>query len=349
MKKYLLFANELYSFPILRPLQNAIRSCGDSVAWFVHDIPNLLGENDAPVLCSISEVQRFDPDVVYIPTNWVPDFFPGIKVEVFHGFNIGKRANSSQDHFRIRGHFDLYCTQGPDTTGPFKKLAAKFQYFRVAETGWSKLDPMFTCDNSALLRNQIGTDKPIIFYASTFSPKLTSAPALAKSIEKMAASGRWHWLVTLHPKTAPEVIDVYQNMQSENLTFVEPGNEVIPLLHAADAMLCDTSSILVEYLLLDKPVVTFDTSVPGPHLLNVMSIDQIESALERALNRPDQLMVEIGKYCDRIHPRRDGHASERILQATDDFICSDKSDLKAKPWNVARKIQMRKKLKYYQL
>jgi len=347
MKKYLLFAEQLYSYPILRPIQQAIIKRGDSVAWYIHNVPNLLTKNDASVLTRVADVQEYNPDAVFVPTNWVPDFFPGVKVEVFHGFNVGKRANSSQDHFRIRGLFDLYCTQGPDTTQPFQQLATKFGYFNVAETGWSKLDPMFNCNTPNQLREKIKTDKPIIFYASTFSPKLTSAPTLINYIKKMADSGKWHWLVTLHPKSDPEMINLYRNLQCKNLTFIEPGEEIIPMLYAADAMLCDTSSIFIEYLLLNKPVVTFNTSVPGPHLIDVQNIDLITPALEKALSRPQELMNEIKKYILNIHPNRDGNASERILDATNDFINLDKRRMKPKPLNLGRKLQMRKKLKYF--
>lgn len=347
MAKYLLFAEQLYSYPILRPLQDAMLKRGDSVAWYIHKIDNRLTTNDATVLESVKQVQAFNPDAVFVPTNWVPDFFPGLKVEIFHGFNVGKRANSSQDHFRIRGHFDLYCTQGPNTTLPFEKLSQQYGYFRVAETGWSKLDPMFNCKQPNKLREKINTSKPIVFYASTFSPKLTSAPTLIKHIKKMADSGKWHWLVTLHPKSDPAVIELYRNIKSENLTFIEPGEEIIPMLYAADAMLCDTSSIFIEYLLLIKPVVTFNTSVPGPHLIDVQTIDEIEPALTRALTRPESLMHEIEKYAKHIHPQRDGKAAERIIDATQTFIKSDKSDLKSKPLNLGRKLQIRKKLKYY--
>jgi len=347
--KYLLFANQLYSYSILRPLQDAIRARGDEVAWFIHDIPNLLRHDDAPAIPDVSGVIEYKADAVFVPTNWVPDFFPGIKVEIFHGFNVGKRANSSQDHFRIRGHFDLYCTQGPDTTIPFQALAKKHGYFRVVETGWSKLDPMFNCKNPSELRDKINTEKPVIFYASTFSPKLTSAPVLFNFIKSIAESGKWHWLVTLHPKTDSKIIDLYRNIQCKNLTFVEPGKEIIPMLYAADAMLCDTSSIFIEYLLLNKPVVTYNTSIPGPQIINVHNINEIEPALEKALKRPKDLMKEIEKYALKIHPNRDGLASERILDATKDFITSDQSDLKSKPLNLGRKLQMRKKLKYYRI
>ncbi|RDH81533.1 MAG: CDP-glycerol--glycerophosphate glycerophosphotransferase [endosymbiont of Galathealinum brachiosum] len=349
MKKYLLFAEQLYSYPILRPIQQAILQRGDQVAWYLHKIPNLLSQDDATVLTNVEEVQKFKPDAVFVPTNWVPDFFPGVKVEVFHGFNVGKRANSKQDHFRIRGHFDLYCTQGPDTTIPFQELAKHHGYFSVSETGWSKLDPMFKCDDPQLLRRKINTSKPIIFYASTFSPKLTSAPYLAPYIQKLSETGRWHWVVTVHPKSLKETIDTYRNMQGENLTFIEPGEEVIPMLNAADAMLCDTSSIFIEFLLLNKPVVTYKTSVPGPHLLNINNPDDIENSLERALSRPTDLMGNIETYCNSIHPCRDGNSSERIIQATENFLEHEYKSMKPKPLNLGRKFQMRKKMSYYRI
>ena len=349
MKRYLLFANQLYSYPILRPIQDAIIKRGDQAAWFINGIPNLLTDQDAPALFDTAAVKKFNPDAVFVPTNWVPDFFPGVKVEVFHGFNVGKRANSSQDHFRIRGLFDLYCTQGPDTTIPFQELAKKHGYFSVIETGWSKLDPMFNSANPQQLRQTLKTDKPIIFYASTFSPKLTSAPYLAPYIKQLAETGRWHWVITLHPKSTTETIETYRKMQSDNLTFIEPGEEVIPMLNAADAMLCDTSSIFIEFLLLNKPVVTFNTSVPGPHLIDINNPQNIESALASALNRPDELMQNIEIYCKKIHPQRDGNASERILQATEHFIEHELKTLKAKPLNLGRKLQMRKKLRYYRI
>ncbi len=349
MKHYLLFAEQLYSYAILRPIQDAILERGDAVAWFIHRIPNLLRNSDARLLPDVDDVKKFNPDAVFVPTNWVPDFFPGIKVEVFHGFNVGKRANSSQDHFRIRGHFDLYCTQGPDTTEPFKALARKHGYFDVAETGWSKLDPMFNCKNPGQLRKKINTNKPFIFYASTFSPKLTSAPFLAPCIKKLSETGRWHWLVTVHPKSTKETIDTYRNMQGKHLTFIEPGEEVIPMLHAADAMLCDTSSIFIEFLLLNKPVVTFNTSTPGPHLIDINNPDEIETSLEKALSRPVDLMNNIESYCKNIHPCRDGHSSERILQATEKLIYTSHSRTRKKPLNLIRKLQMRKKMAYYHL
>lgn len=346
MKKYLLFATQLYCYPIFRPIQDAARRRGAEVAWFIHEIPDRL-ESDETRLHTVEDVKQFDPEAVFSATNWTPDFFPGVKVQVFHGFDVGKRANTRQSHFRIRDMYDLYCTQGPNTTHPFEALARTHKNFAVAETGWCKLDTLFTYPTPELIISKLKTNKPVILYATTFTPNMTSAPILVKKIQQMSNTGNWHWLITLHPKSDPKVVQQYRELASDNLSFYEPGCDIVPLLHAADAMLCDTSSIFLEFLLLNKPVVTYKTAVPGNHLLDVDSIDAIEPALATALTRPESLMDNITSYTRELHPSRDGKASERILDATDDFIRNGQHSLDAKPLNLFRKLKMRKWLHYY--
>ncbi len=347
MNRYLLFANQLYCYPILRPLQEAIVQRGDEAAWFIHKIPNLLTGSDGRLLESVEAVREFNPTAVFVPTNWIPDFFPGVKVQVFHGFDVGKRVGTSQEHARIRGLFDLYCTQGPQTTRQFEAKARKYPHFKVTETGWPMLDPLFRNTGHANLREQLGIDKPVILYGSTFSPSYSSAAILADRIEELSRNGEWHWLINLHPKMPSPIVDRYRNMTNDNLTFFDNKQDTFPLMHAADAMLCDTSSIFLQYLLLNKPVVTFRNAAPGPHLIDVQNIDEIEPALKQALTRPAELIEEIKKYGDFIHPYRDGKSSERVLRATDDFIANYKGRLKPKPLNIGRKLQMRKRLKYW--
>ena len=143
MPRYLMFVSQIYAYAILRPIAAAIAQRGGEAAWFFEH------ERDARYLRAgerrlhtVADVQDFAPRAVFVPGNWVPHFFPGLKVEVFHGFSVGKRSEA-RGHFRIRGSFDLYCTHGPDTTAPFTALARRHGYFRVVETGWPKLDPLF--------------------------------------------------------------------------------------------------------------------------------------------------------------------------------------------------------------
>ena len=350
MKNYLLFVSQTYSFAILEPLYDAIVSRGDSAAWFLDGVSNKHLRKNDKLLSNIEEVKHYNPCAVFVPGNWVPDFFPGIKVEVFHGFNVHKRAGSKQDHFRIRGWFDLYCTQGPDTTGPFIELSKKYGYFKVVETGWPKLDPLFSDDVSDDLRQQIGNDKPVVLYASTFSPAMTSAPVLFDRIKKLSQNPKWHWLITLHPKTPGELVSKYKLLECANVTFKHSDEGILPLLKAADVMLCDTSSIMLEFLVQQKPVVTFKSAIRGPQLINIDNAEDIETSLSEALTRPEKLMQEIENYVNHIHPYRDGKSSLRVLNAVEEFIENNEiSRLKNKPLNLGRKIQIRKKMKYYRI
>ncbi|MCZ6486912.1 MAG: CDP-glycerol glycerophosphotransferase family protein [Gammaproteobacteria bacterium] len=346
MNHYLFFVGQLYDFPILRPLQAAIRARGDHAAWYLHGIDKNNLRADEEHLSTVPEVKTYNPIAVYVPTNWVPDFFPGVKVEIFHG--LANDATGKKGHYRIRGLFDLYCTHARESTLIFEQLATRYKTFHVVETGWPKVDPLFkddAIDTSAYLPTN---EKPVILYASTFSPSLSTAALLPETIARLSKKGDWHWLVTLHPKMDEEIVTKYRALAGPNLQFVESNQDLKPLLKAADAMLCDTSSISLEFMLLDKPVVTLRTKVPGPHVIDVQQPDEIEQALATALKRPAELMQNTRKYMDALHFFRDGCSSERVLEATDEFIRQYADNLKPKPLNLFRKFQIRKRMHYYQ-
>lgn len=343
VSRYLLFASELYALAILRPLQDAIRSRGDEAAWFFErETLARHGRADELRLQSPRAVIDWRPDAVFVPGNWVPDFFPGLKVEVFHGFSVGKRSES-RGHFRVRGSFDLYCTQGPDTTGPFQRLQRQLGFFRVEETGWPKLDPLF------LGKYPPGEHAgPVVLYASTFTENITSARVLRDTIAASAARGDWQWLVTLHPKMAPDVIDAYRALEGRHLRFAMT-DDILQLYAQADVLLSDTSSVVPEFLTQHKPVVTFRNRKPGPQLLDVQDEAGVIPAVRRALERPEALMRAIGDYADRIHPYRDGKSSQRVLEATDKAIAAKRSGLRRKPLNLWRRLQARQRLGYWSL
>lgn len=344
MKKYLFYASELYAFAILRPLETAIFERGDDVAWFFEDHTRLspfLRKGEKEIM-DVSGVKKYNPEAVFVPGNLVPGFFPGIKVEVFHGFSVNKRSRE-KGHFRIRNCFDLYCTQGPDTTIGFRELARKHGFFEVAETGWPKMDPLFSNSPPSYLKTG---KRPVILFASTFTPRLSAAPLLFETISLLAARNDWQWIINFHPKMDRYVVEQYKAIQGPNLAYVET-DDIIPLLKSADIMLCDTSSVISEFLLLNRPVVTFKNQKPGPHLIDVTDASQIESAINHGLTRPAVLMDNIRAYGDRIHPYRDGKSSIRVLEVTDRFIEKGRAHLKPRPANIFRNLKLRYRLGYF--
>lgn len=348
-KRYLMYVEQNYSFAILRPLQEAILKRGGEVAWFVtgKEANKALVAADETLLDSIADIRAFNPIAVFVPGNVVPKFIPGVKVGVFHGFFAGKHGN---DHFNIRGFFDLYCPQGPNTTGPFQALAKKHGFFRVVQTGWPKLDPLFKANQQRLEKlaeeKQTSAQKPCVLFASTFSRNMTAAPHVFETIKRLSATGEWNWLVTLHPKMNPEIVAQYQSLEGVNLRFID-NSGVLSALQEADAMLCDTSSIISEFLVLHKPVVTFRTHSNGEHLINVEQVEEIEDALRLALSKPAELMQKVVAYANLIHPDTDGRSSERVLDAVDWFIKEGHKGLKRKPLNLLRSFKIRKKMAYF--
>jgi len=338
---YLFFLNVEYAFSILRPLQAAIRRRKGRAAWFLHGVsPSHLNDSEVR-LKTAAAVRAFEPTAVFVPGNWVPPFFPGVKVEIFHGFGIEKKG-----HFDIRGFFDLYCTHGPLTTAPFQDLARRHGYFHVIETGWPKVDVLFQHQTPPQNTSRPPGRKPMILYAPTFSPSLTSAPALRQAIETLSHSGRFHWMIKFHPLMDPRLVDAYRSLANPHLTIID-DHDIVPWLHAADVLLTDTSSVVAEFLLLDKPAVTFRTRAPAGHLIDIQRVDDLPEALEKALARPAELMAAARRFTDRMHPYRDGRSSERVLDAVDEFIRSHQGRLRRKPLNLWRKWQVRRRLGYF--
>lgn len=346
MRKYLFFISQNYSYAILRPLQQEIWRRGGEVAWFLwgNEVNASYLKDEEQVLKSVDAVKEFNPDAVFVPGNTVPRFFPGVKVAVFHGFNAGKlNRRGNNDHFNIRQCFDLYCTQGPDTTEPFKQLAKQHGYFNVVETGWPTLDPLFT---DTLTEPAANKSKKTVLMCSTFSRNLTCAPHLFEQVKKLSTTGKWQWLVQFHPKMPKHIVEQYKSLESEHLQFVETDN-VLPLLKQADVMLCDTSSVIQMFLVQNKPVVTFNNIDPKPYMVNFTEPNLLEEKLSYALQSPHDLTQQIGEYIKQLHPYRDGQSSGRVLDAVEKVLLGELTVEKTKPLNFIRNFKLRKKLKYW--
>ncbi len=344
MKKYLFYISQNYSFAILRPIQKILQQRGDQVRWFFEgDAVNpayLMPEETR--LDSIDLIKTYHPDAVLAPANSIPSFIPGLKVAVFHGFDAGKLDRQGRnDHFKIRGCFDLYCTQGPDTTREFNTLKKKYGYFNVIQTGWSALDPLFEQPESPLPH-----EKPVVLLCSTFTHKLSCAKQLLPVVAELSRSGKWQWLIQFHPKMEAAVIAQYQSIQSKHLHYIETDN-VIPLLQQADVMVCDTSSVILMFLIQNKPVVTFKNIDPGPYLLDIDNPALLEQSITRALSHPPELMQQLQQKTAQTHPYQDGKSAQRVVTAIDEVLAGKHPLKKSRPLNFFRNLKFRQRLHYW--
>lgn len=347
LQRYLFYITQNYSLAILRPVQKEILSRGKEIAWFVEgDHVDLdYFKNDETRLKTVKEVINYKPDAILYPANTAPTFLPGINVAVFHGFDAGKLdKRGHNDHFKIRNCFHLYCTQGPSTTTQFNLLKIKSPHFQVTETGWCALDPLFEKKPENLPIDHI-TNKPKILLCSTFSKNLSCAEELFETVKYLSRSNKWQWMVQFHPKMKAETVAKYRSIQNENLSYIET-DDVLPLLKQADVMVCDTSSVLLMFLMLNKPVVTFNNISPQEYMININTPEALEESIELALSKPSELMEQINDFTEQTHPYDDGCSSKRLIDAIDDFSSKKKSNLSL-PFDFFRQFKIRKRLNYW--
>ncbi|MFQ6673444.1 MAG: CDP-glycerol glycerophosphotransferase family protein [Fidelibacterota bacterium] len=337
-RRYLFFVTQPYSFPILEPLQEFIRKeTPGEVRWYTASNAR---QSSPPgeQLTSWIQVERFSPDAVVVPGNVVPHFWPGLKVQVFHSLGEEKKG-----YYRITGFFDLYCTGGPVTTRRYVALAQRHGHFMVAQTGWPKLDPLSREVDRQLLRKEMGlsSGKPVLLYAPTFRPKYTSAPDLLSTFQELRRDA-WQWVVKFHALMDPAVVEGYRSLERDGFRVVR-ADSVLPLLQVADLLITDTSSVAYEFLLLDRPIITYRAAARRDKGIDLQTPGELPEAIEHALGNPGEYSNRRKSYLRVLHPYQDGESSRRVVESIENVLQNDLHlKLKPKPHNLVRKWQIRR-------
>lgn len=318
--KAILFCQNNYAFGILNPIKESLKASGDEFIWFLNNkiLPDFRYKED-PYTIDIAKLISFQSDAIFVPGNEVPHYLRGVKTQIFHGL-----AGEKKGHFRIRHYFDLYLTQGPFFTEKFELFKKKYKDFEVIETGWPKLDIYGTdkhkYDNykSTLLLEH--SCKKIVLYAPTFSPKLTSAPHLIEEIKRLAQNQDYLILFKFHPLMAQEWVDVYSAIADEfnNMVFITEKN-IIKYLLISDLLVSDTSSVIYEFLLLNKPAVTYKNISKDIQWEDYLTYDRLTEIVKR--NLVDDPYADKRKQLNsKYHPYSDGQSAQRMVEAVKSYI-----------------------------
>jgi CDP-glycerol glycerophosphotransferase (TagB/SpsB family) len=341
--KYLFFVTKPYSFSILEPIQQAINESNYGIVkWFsASSATNYSCPGDQ--LKSNEEVSDYSPDAVIVPGNVVPHFWPGLKVQIFHGLD-----EEVKGFYNITGFFDLYCTTGPVMTENYSVLAMHKKHFLVRETGWPKLDPVyknewgFSDQKDQLIKQcKLIPELPVILYAPTFPPKYTSAPDLLDSINKLK-NCKYNWIIKFHSLMDQSIRERYKKLESNNFRVVDELN-ILPFMAGSDIMITDTSSVAYEFLHFNRPLITYQAIARRDKGINIQDPSELSPAIERSLNDPNEFSHNRESCLQDIHPYFDGHSSNRMLKVIETILTEGlHNELKQKPLNFLRKYQIRK-------
>ena len=335
--KYLFYIAKTYSIPIIKPLVSVLERKGALYCFYVSDkvkqrLPQEWDRN--LVYSSLRDAINFEADFVLCPGNFVDFRIPGIKVQLFHGLGVEKAS-----HYKIRHFFDVYLTSGPFVTKRFNRLQKKYGYFLVIETGWSKVDYILNYP-SKNLKEKLGIpdNKKIILYAPTFSAKMESASELKEVIPNIIREDEF-WLFKFHELMDKAVVNQFRAIDGKQGKILDT-EDITPYLHVADVMLSDTSSVIYEFMLLDKPVVTYKTQSRKDKGINIWRPSDLRQALDQCLSNPLNHQKQRKRHISEINPYVDGKISENIISELEAIIKEDKLPKKRKPLNLFRKMQI---------
>lgn len=319
--KAVLFCANPYAFGILEPLWLELKNRNAEVLWFVPEriMPGFPFKQTARFVSDIKSVYDFKSDAIFVPGNEAPHYLRGVKVQVFHGL-----AGEKRGHFRVRNYFDLYLTQGPYFTNGFNEITKGRADIEVKETGWCKLDSLFKNHEMYLAEKQtLATKhkrKSVVLYAPTFSPRLTSTVTAFDDVFKLASSPDILLLIKFHDLMNKEVAQRYADEAKKfnNVIIVEDRN-IIKTMIMSDLMISDTSSVVYEFLLLNKPVVTINSTSENLDWCDIKDSSLLKETVLKELS-DDTYSAARKKTIELYHPYHDGQSSVRMVDAVEDYI-----------------------------
>ena len=200
---------------------------------------------------------------------------------------------------------------------------------RVVATGMPKLDPVFAGRHSrAALCEKHGVDpaRQLVLYAPTFNEDLSAVYLFADRFAELARQDRVLF-VKLHGSTRVDTIATYRGIaaNTRGVIFVEEPN-IAPYLGGADVLISDVSSVVMEFMALDKPVILFDhPQMTRYHGYNpndiehawrdlgtrIGSIDEAKRALDEVMAQEDERGPKRREYARQLFSDREGRASAR--------------------------------------
>ncbi|MBE7636264.1 hypothetical protein GUA87_05370 [Sneathiella sp. P13V-1] len=234
--------NQVFHYHIMKPIFDSLKN--DFYCLMTADLLTL---------------REFEPDVVFVANsqaNPIREVLPNACfIYTRHGL-ISKNFV-----FNAARGCDYVMVPGPDQKREFVERGG-FSPDKIWVTGYSQMDPLF--------RNEtedpgfdIDPSKPTLLYAPTFSPGLSSIP-LVDSLLRTNPDGLddMNVIMKLHP-LAPEFYPrewrslKHLTHEKENMFFAEASSQnIVNYLAVADVLLSDLSSVVFQFLALDRPIVT---------------------------------------------------------------------------------------------
>ena len=135
------------------------------------------------------------------------------------------------------------------------------------------------------------------------------------------------------------VIEYIKSLNDDRIVLLDT-HDITPYLYIADVMISDTSSVLYEFMALDKPVITFKTMARKDKGIDISSANELRPALDRILANPKEHSELRKKHMNEVNPYLDGNTSSNIFRTLEKIKENNELPKKKKPLNIFRKLRI---------
>ncbi|MBL4907285.1 MAG: CDP-glycerol glycerophosphotransferase family protein [Sneathiella sp.] len=237
---------------------------------------------------------------------------------------------------------DFVCVTSEDQQAQFIREGG-FSREQVWLTGYAQMDPLFRGVNQ-VLNLDLRENKKKVLYAPTFTEGLSSIPMILPYLtaEFVESMGDIDLLIKLHPLVERMQPDWFIGMKRaaeefENIHLVGGvGTDVVPYLQAADILISDASSVIFQFLALDRPVIAisnperfttkeYDSSGIEWRWRDMMEeledVSLLPEILKKCLKNPQLKAEKRAEYRDKLFGSvTDGRSGERILSYLEEIL-----------------------------
>jgi len=270
--------------------------------------------------------------------------FPTTSVQIFHGFSgkftVKEKKKKINGTINPAGEkFDALFCLSPKHAGLFLQAGFLKDKTSVLCIGFPKLDALRDgCISRDEVLKSYGADpsRMSVLYAPSWNPELSLNNIGEELIESLSHQ-KWTLLVKLHPKSYQfKNIESHKRKNWDHFLNTQGAKGLIQVrdqctsryLKAADVLITDFGSTLYEYMILNRPILYYNT----PEASSIVSMPEVLPRIHQATHqfqKPQEAlellatggfvdtagMAEARKQLVREHFYDVGGATERAVQA----------------------------------
>ena len=291
---------------------------------------------------NLEEVIRFQPQVVLMAESYASVLRSRLPGALFVWLGNGLLSRNSTYYTAMTN--DIACVTSESNRDWYSRNGGKpRREFWV--TGYVQMDPLFR-DDPLPIPLPLDSENKTILYAPTWNEGLSSAQMLGDRLVELIRGKRrdMNIIIKPHPllfERQPDLLLIWRGIAEleENIHMVDnPVADVIPYMQHSDLLISDASSVIFEFLALDRPIVLisnpsrFKTAQFDPGGIEwrwrdvgeeVKEVSELPAAVDRALDQPHLRQEKRAKYRRLLFGDLcDGRAAERIARKIDELALS---------------------------